>query len=282
MMREGVDLVLVSEVTTYLRCPRLVYFRSRKNTSGNEQKDVNTKYLSHLILKELALTYHRAVKSDCVTETLRTELDRIVNELPVVYRAELRDLYENSDICDTCDISENGRSMIREAADGIEIDAIGSRIADAVRTTGRDEILAKITPCAVEYTMYSDALGIAGAPDKLVRRGDAVLPCVIKTGNAPDRGVWRSDWLQITAYAMLVEETFGKVVEHGFVEYARSFDIREVAIRSRDRRRVLELRNRIKVIKDGRMPDRPQDAPCDLCAFEEDCRVTRSLASKFF
>ncbi len=81
---------------------------------------------------------------------------------------------------------------------------------------------------------------------------------------------------------MLVEETFGKVVEHGFVEYARSFDLREVVIRSRDRRRVLELRNRIKAIKDGRMPDRPRDAPCEFCAFEEDCRVTRSLASKFF
>ena len=279
MMREGADLVLVSEVTTYLRCPRLVYFRSRKHTSGNEQKDVNTKYLSHLILKELALTYHRAVKSDCVAETLRTELDRIVNELPTVYRAELGDLCKDGDICD---ISEDGRSMIREAADEIKIDAIGSRIADAVRTTGRDEILTRITPCAVEYAMYSDALGIAGAPDKLVRRGGAVLPCVIKTGNAPDQGVWRSDRLQITAYAMLVEETFGKVVEHGFVEYARSFDLREVVIRSRDRRRVLELRNRIKAIKDGRMPDRPRDAPCEFCAFEEDCRVTRSLASKFF
>lgn len=272
-------MVLVSEVTTYLRCPRIVYFRSRKHTGGNEQKDVNTKYLSHLILKELALTYHCAVKSDCVAETLRTELDRIVNELPTVYRAELGDLCEDGDICD---IGEDGRSMIREAADEIKIDTIGSRIADAVRTTGRDEILTKITPCAVEYGMYSDALGIAGAPDKLVRIGGAVLPCVIKTGNAPGQGAWRSDRLQITAYAMLVEETFGKVVEHGFVEYARSFDIREVAIRSRDRRRVLELRNRIRAIADGRMPDRPRDAPCEFCAFEEDCRVTRSLASKFF
>ena len=81
---------------------------------------------------------------------------------------------------------------------------------------------------------------------------------------------------------MLVEERFEHVVKHGFVEYARVFEIREVLIRPRDRRRVLELRNRVRMIKGGRMPDRAQDAPCEFCAFEEDCVTKRSLASKFW
>ena len=264
------DTVLVSDLVTYLRCPRLVYFASLENGREQVERDVDVRYVSRLLSKELALTYHRAAAvsaDEDVPEALRIELDRIVNELPVVYRAELAGV--------DC-------SMIRDAAEGIDTGAIGARIADVIRKTGRDELLARITPCAVEYTIYSDALGIAGAPDKLVRVGDRVLPYMIRTGDKPENGVWKPDRLQITAYAMLVEERFGQVVEYGFVEYARFFEIREVVIRSRDRRRVLELRNRIRMIKGGRMPDRAQGSPCEFCAFEEDCVAKRSLASKFW
>ena len=259
------DTVLVSDIVTYLRCPRLVYFRSLKQDA--ERKDISQNYISHLILKELSLTYHIAAASDDVEEALQTELDRIVNDLPVVYRAEL---------------SGADRSVIRDAAEGIDTGAIGVCIADAVKAVGKDKLLARITPCAVEYTIYSDVIGIAGSPDKLVRVENRVLPYMIRTGDPPENGVWKRDRLQITAYAMLVEERFGQVVECGFVEYARVFGIREVVIRSRDRRRVLELRNRVRMIKGGRMPDRPRDAPCNLCAFEEDCVAQWSLASKFF
>ncbi|MEA3283156.1 MAG: CRISPR-associated protein Cas4 [Euryarchaeota archaeon] len=263
------DTVPVSDLITYLRCPRLVYFRSRKNDRKPVERDVDTRYLVHLLSKELSLTYHHAAAStsEDVAEVLRTELDRIVNDLSVIYRAELAGV---------------DRSVIRDAADSIDTGAIGLRITDVIRRTGRDELIARITPCAVEYAIYSDALGLAGSPDKLVRVGDRVLPYMIRTGDKPENGVWKPDRLQITAYAMLVEERFGSVVEHGFVEYVRFFDMREVVIRSRDRRRVLELRNRVRMIKGGRMPDRPQDAPCKLCAFAEDCVAKRSLASKFW
>ena len=264
------DTVLVSDLITYLRCPRLVYFASLKNDREPVERDVDARYLAHLISKELALTYHRvaaSARSEDVPEALRVELDRIVNELPIIYRAELAGV---------------DRSAIRDAAEGIDTDAIGLRIAEVMRKTGRDELLARITPCAVEYAIYSDALGLAGSPDKLVRVGDRVLPYMIRTGEAPENGVWKPDRLQITAYAMLVEERFEQVVEYGFVEYARFFEMREVVIKSRDRRRVLELRNRVRMIKGGRMPDRAQDAPCELCAFEEDCVAKRSLASKFW
>ena len=263
------DTVRVSDLITYLRCPRLVYFASLKNCREPVERDVDARYLARLLAKELALTYHRIAASagEDAAEALRIELDRIVNDLPVVYRAELAGV---------------DRSRILDAAEGIDTGAIGARIADVIKRTGRDELLARITPCAVEYAIYSDALGLAGSPDKLVRRGGRVLPYMIRTGAKPENGVWKPDRLQITAYAMLVEERFGQVVEYGFVEYARFFEIREVVIRSRDRRRVLELRNRVRMIKGGRMPDSVQGSQCEFCVFEEDCVTKRSLASKFW
>lgn len=275
--------ILASEIAAYLRCPRLIYFRSQSGDEG--QRIVDTKYITRLILKELALTHHRTVARDCVGDAgnanaikgvdmvnnvikrLRTELGRIVDELLVLYRAEL---------------SGVDRQMVIDAADNIDIDTIGAQIAEQVRIIGKDALLMKITPCAVEHTMYSDALGIAGAPDKLVRINGGVLPYLIRTGEKPDHGTWKPDRLQITACAMLVEETFGQTVKCGIVEYARFFELREVNIMSKDRRRVLELRNRIRKIKDGKMPDRPRDAPCEFCAFKENCSTQRSLASKFF
>jgi|LGVF01.1.fsa_nt_gb CRISPR-associated exonuclease Cas4 len=287
--------ILASEIAAYLRCPRLVYFRSQSGDDG--QRIVDTKYLTRLILKELALTHHRTVardgagdaggvddtdnagdadEIDVVDEVgtvddvigrLRNELGRIVDELLVLYRAEL---------------SGVDRQTVVDAADSIDIDVIGTQIAEYVRIIGKDALLTKITPCAVEHTMYSDALGIAGAPDKLVRIDGSVLPYLIRTGEKPDQGTWKPDRLQITACAMLVEETFGQAVKYGIVEYSRFFELREVNIRSKDRRRVLELRNRIRRIKDGKMPDRPRGAPCEFCTFEENCVAQRSLASKFF
>lgn len=213
------------------------------------------------------LTYHCAAASDDVAETLQIELGRIANDLLALYRTEL---------------SGVDRSMIPDAAESIDIDAIGSRISDSARTIGKEQLLMRITPYAVKYVMHSDSLGIAGSPDKLVRIKGCVLPYIIRTGNKPDQEVWKPDRLQIAAYAILVEETFDQVVEYGFVEYARFFEMREVNIRHRDRRKVLELRNRIRMIRDGRMPDRPRDAPCDLCTFNEECITQQSLASKFF
>jgi len=265
--------ILASEIAAYLRCPRLIYFRSQ--SGDDEQRIIDTKYLTHLILKELALTHHCTVArggagdaddADAI-ERLRTELKRITDELLVLYRAEL---------------SGVDRQIAEDAADSIDINVISIQIAKQVKITGKDALLMKITPCAVEHTMYSDALGIAGAPDKLVRIDGDVLPYLIRTGEKPDHGTWKPDRLQITACAMLVEETFGQTVKCGIVEYARFFELREVNIKSKDRRKVLELRNRIRRIKDGKMPDRPRDAPCEFCAFKENCVAQRSLASKFF
>ncbi|RZN42131.1 MAG: Dna2/Cas4 domain-containing protein [Methanosarcinales archaeon] len=268
--------ILASEIAAYLRCPRLIYFRSQSEDA--EQRIIDTKYLTRLILKELALTHHCTVARDGVGDAddadntaaikqLRTELKRITDELLVLYRAEL---------------SGVDQQMVVDAADSIDIDVISAQIAEYVRIIGKDALLTKITPCAVEHTLYSDALGIAGAPDKLVRINGGILPYLIRTGEKPDQGAWKPDRLQITACAMLVEETFGQTVKYGIVEYARFFELREVQIRLKDRRKILELRNRIRRIKDGKMPDRPRDAPCEFCAYTENCVTQRSLASKFF
>jgi CRISPR-associated exonuclease Cas4 len=72
------------------------------------------------------------------------------------------------------------------------------------------------------------------------------------------------------------------VVTRGFVEYARWGKVREVTIKRHERRKVLQLRDRVRKIEEGFMPEKPVDAPCENCGFKGICDVKSTLASRFF
>ncbi len=132
-------------------------------------------------------------------------------------------------------------------------------------------------------SLVSERLGLAGVSDRLVELGGRRVPSVIKTGNLPRHGVWRSDRVQLAAHVLLLEEAWGERVEGGFVEYAAFGEVREAVIKYQDRRAVLHVRNKIRKIQKGVLPERPADAPCKGCNFRETCEVKpTTLASKFF
>jgi len=170
---------------------------------------------------------------------------------------------------------------------GDEIDpeelAIASREVVALipgMAQGLATVLDKILPSALEVDLRSDRLGLSGRLDRLVTDGH--VPSIIKAGFAPDDGVWKKDGLQLAGYAMLTEEQYGGRIKHCQVEYPRSGVIRTVQIHSVDRGRFLRIRNRVQQIKEGRLPDRPEEARCDNCEVRDKCETRISLASKFF
>ena len=81
---------------------------------------------------------------------------------------------------------------------------------------------------------------------------------------------------------MLLEDELKRRVDLGIVEYPRAGEVREAEIRSSDRRRVLRIRDRVRLINGGKLPDRPRDAPCDRCPVLDSCETRHTLASKFF
>lgn len=251
-------MIRVSEITTYLKCPRMCYYTNK----GHELlTDVAPGYLERIILKELALTYGLAAGKEELLSILNSELDRISKEIRIIYRAEL---------------------------EGVEDDALLAA-ASAVRSS-LENICSNLSSNAgyyagsfeIEPLLYSEKFGLSGSPDKLVKIDETQVPSIIKTGAMPENGVWQGDRLQLTAYAMLVEDKYDSVVERGFVEYARWGTVREVTIKRHERRKVLQIRDRIKKIQDGFMPERPQDAPCERCGFAGMCEVKSTLASRFF
>ncbi len=137
-----------------------------------------------------------------------------------------------------------------------------------------------LLPSEVEVDLRSDRLGLSGRLDRLVTKGR--IPSIIRTGSAPEDGVWKRDRLMLAGYALLLADKYGEKVSKGFVEYPRSAVVREVEIHSVDRSRVLRIRDRIRQINEGQLPDRPEDARCETCEVKERCETRHSLASKFF
>lgn len=147
---------------------------------------------------------------------------------------------------------------------------------------GKRHFLEKITPWRIEHQMDSKHLGMVGRPDKLILIDGEIIPSIIKTGDKPRQGIWEHDRLQLTAYAMLVEEEFEVSVKQGFVEYARFGELRDAKIKRWDRKRVLLILTRVKKVMDGALPGKSKRAPCDHCGFVDMCNTRKSLLSRFF
>ena len=237
--------VRISDIGLYLRCPRLVYF----DALGSLPRKARP---VHLLLRELMLGIFG---SDDLEGELKASLAKLELDLPLIYGDEI-------------DPEELGIASR-------EVVAMIPRMAQGLATA-----LDRIFPSDLEVDLRSDRLGLSGRLDRLVTDGH--VPSIIKTGFAPDDGVWKKDRLQLAGYAMLTEERYGGRIELGQVEYPRSGVIRTVQIHSVDRGRFLRIRNRVQQIKEGRLPERPEEARCIDCEVRDKCETRMSLASMFF
>ncbi|MDP3105252.1 MAG: Dna2/Cas4 domain-containing protein [Candidatus Methanoperedens sp.] len=249
-------MIRVSDITVYLNCPRMCYFINK----GHEMiKEPDVDYVQRLLLKELALTYGSARNGGDALSALNKELDRLSDEIRIIYRLEL---------------AEAGDDTLANAVSGVR-----TWLGDISTNLSSDHYSS---PCEFEPVLRSEKFGLTGSPDKLIKNGDELAPSIIKTGAMPENGVWKNDRMQLTAYAILVEEIYNTVVTRGFVEYARWGTARDVTIKRHERRKVLQLRDRVRKIKEGFMPEKPAEAPCERCGFYGICDVRSTLASRFF
>ncbi len=259
--------VKVSDLTQYLICPRLVYFSAR----GHEQQGIakGKERIESILLKELAFNLHtiRGMKDD--EEDVKRVIEGIVDGVEWIYKEELKGVEKN----------------FFEAVKTDFIRSQSMNVDEWLRKIRNENGLLKLEKThgyEREHTMVSGKLGMSGSVDKLIRAGEEVIPCMIKTGKCPEYSVWKSDRIQLAAYAMLIEEEFGTTVKRGFVEYIRTAEFRESQIRRRDKALALQILKRVKRIKGGVFPEKGENAPCDNCVFEEMCETKKTLLSKLF
>jgi len=266
--------VKVSDLTSYLICPRLVYFSAKGHEQHGIAKGKERSLVESILLKELAFNLQtiRGVEDEKVEsgeDDVKRAIEDILNGVEWIYKEELKGIEK--------DFFEAVKTdFIRELS--LKNDEWWRKI----RNEEGQLQLERAYGYEREHTMVSEKLSMSGSVDKLIITGGEFIPCVIKTGKCPEYSVWKSDRVQLAAYAMLIEEEFETTVKRGFVEYIRTAEFRESQIRKRDKALALQILKRVKRIKGGVFPEKGENAPCDSCVFEEMCETKKTLLSKLF
>ncbi|MGB2728589.1 MAG: Dna2/Cas4 domain-containing protein [Halobacteriota archaeon] len=276
--------VKVSDLTQYMLCPRLVYFRAKGHKQSGIAKGKERSVIENILLKELAFDLHkvyggevdeegggveRGEGEEAEEEDARRLIEEIVDGVERIYSAELKGL--ETDFVEAVK-KDFVCSMSAENAEWLEKVRNGNGLLELEEAYGYER----------EHTMVSEKLSMSGSVDKLIRTGEEFIPCVIKTGRCPEYGVWKSDRMQLAAYAMLIEEEYETTVKRGFVEYIRTAEFRESRMLKRDKALALQVLKRVKRIKGGVFPEKGENAPCDNCSFVERCETRKTLLSKLF
>ena len=95
----------------------------------------------------------------------------------------------------------------------------------------RDELWQRLTPKILsELRVESEGLKLKGIIDQVHVYEQDYVPFELKTGRAPDSGVWPSHRIQIAAYSMLLQEKFNKPIKEGFVFYLDTKEKRHIAM----------------------------------------------------
>jgi CRISPR-associated protein Cas1 len=102
-----------------------------------------------------------------------------------------------------------------------------------------------------EYT--SEKLGLTGKVDRLQKRDGIWVPYEYKIGRSKTSGTvkeaWESDAIQLTAYAMLIEESSGRFLEEGRIKYRRDNTLVKIQFNDEIRQKTLATINRAKAIR---------------------------------
>mgnify|MGYP001095689750 CR=1 FL=1 len=116
----------------------------------------------------------------------------------------------------------------------------------------------------------SDAYGLSGRPDYVIKLADNLIPVEEKKGRTP-QGPLFSHILQVAAYCLLIEDTMGKAPPYGLLKYPEREDEVEY---NEDLKKVLveklgEMREIIRTGEAHRNHDRP--GKCRNCSRKDVC-----------
>lgn len=247
--------VRISDITAYLLCPRLVYFRRRRTSFAHSPEAVRA-----AIFKEISRSLAGAMTADDSEAELRSRIEIACDDAATVYGLSVDDT------------AEEALSLTRDILEGLKTES--ARI-------GRDRLMTILDPHDRPQTIYSDRLRISGNVDRVVLLDGARCPVVISAFRPPENGIFAADRIRLAACAMLMEEKYDGTADHGVVEYVCGWRIRETEIRKSDRMAALSARNRIAQMGSS-MPDARRGRRCTACQFLESCDVRPSFPASLF
>jgi CRISPR-associated exonuclease Cas4 len=126
----------------------------------------------------------------------------------------------------------------------------------------------------LERPLFSRTHHLSGRPDYLVQRRNDLIPVEVKSGRAPADSPYPSHILQLAAYCLLVEETYGQRPPYGLVLYAdnaeQAYEIDYTPDLEDELLNILD-EMRLALDEDDAPRDHEQVARCRACGYRRAC-----------
>lgn len=123
----------------------------------------------------------------------------------------------------------------------------------------------------VSVEVTSEELMLRGRMDALIDESGEPAPYEVKATAAPLRP-WPGQVLQLAAYALLLEERYGRPVNRGYLHYLEGDVVRELRIGEDERTAVRKVLADIQeVVTTEAMPQRAPWSHCRDCVYRKIC-----------
>jgi CRISPR-associated exonuclease Cas4 len=255
------QIINVTDIVSYLYCPRKVYLKLVKKIKSPPNKRMILGYLKHKIFD--IFNKNEAIIVGGINEDL--DKKSIFN----IYNSHLRAISR--------EVSRNYRNMIKKF--GLNEEDLTKEIltfmkkeislrAESVKKTlglgfrGKD-LWRNLQPkYLTEFQIVSPELGLRGRIDRIKFSG-SIVPYEVKTRDE----VYEGDKIQLAAYSLLLEQEFNSEIKKGIIETRKREE--EIQIAEDLKKKVFEIADKIRNMTDPGF--HKNFNKCKVCMLKKDC-----------
>lgn len=275
-------MIPVTALSSYLYCQRKLFIEKVLKIRVEIPKEALIKgSIRHSVYENINKAQEELVKSitakdwNFIFEIYKSKYIKILKKAIVNNKHQLRAIE-----IPLTDFFRDTKPMIEN-----EAEYRARNIFDFVKKTGffGDLLWENLTPkVKPEYRISSSSLGMRGIIDELQVYEHFFVPVEYKTGKMPKEGVWPGHKIQVGAYALLLEETFGVQITKAVVRYLDTNTTRDVLINPFLKDEVKELINKVNsMLNSAEIPDfTDNENKCNACDLKDVCYDKKSLELK--
>jgi len=259
------NILNVTDISSYIYCQRKYYLEKIKGMRQSPNKRMIEGKLRHEILE----IFSKNEKQLVINLNTEKELKEIIQEyLRFINNIIYNHLRKNRILVYSFKILllEFKDKLIQGMQNDIHLRA--ESIKKAMQKGFFNEILwENLYPkYASEMVIVSEELGLKGRVDRVMFNKDKIIPFELKTREI--KKVYHTDEIQLTAYAMLLEEKFKTSIKTGIIEAGN--EKYEIEISENLKKDVMEIMEKINNIsKNIQYPS--NFSKCQNCYLKEQC-----------
>lgn len=263
-------MLAVSALSDYMYCPRKLYLQYVLKIAPPPKDIIVKGSIKHKVFEAINNAEEKIVNS--ITE--RTDINLLYES---VYYDLLKDVINKNikelkkvDLDPIGFFRESWPMFLREA--NTRIKNIKNFI-EKYHIYGK-ELWEKLTPkYKSEVWVSSETLGIRGIVDRIEISNKILVPFELKTGKAPNMGVWPGHRIQLIAYLLLINENYKKKLNQGFIEYIDLNEKRRVILDPFAEQQIKDLILEVNhVLSSEKIPEKSDNEnKCNACNLSEKC-----------